>query len=180
MFKIGIGYDIHRLVQGRILYLGGIPIPFQKGLEGHSDADVLLHAIMDALLGAAGLRDIGYYFSPKDARWKGIRSLILLEEVRKKICEEQGYRIGNIDSVIVAEEPVLNPFFDQMKAAMAEILKISPLAITIKATTNEGLNAEGKKEGISAQAVVLLEKNEIDSIHPVGLADTVAKVDVST
>ncbi|HQC37862.1 MAG TPA: 2-C-methyl-D-erythritol 2,4-cyclodiphosphate synthase, partial [Thermotogota bacterium] len=113
MTRVGIGYDIHRLVEGRKLVLGGVDIPYGKGLIGHSDADVLIHAIMDALLGAAGLFDIGHYFSPSDSRWANISSLILLEKVKGMVCGDRFFRIANIDSVIVAENPRLSPYVDQ-------------------------------------------------------------------
>lgn len=157
MRRVGLGYDIHRLATGRRLVLGGVDIPFEKGLTGHSDADVLVNAIMDALLGAAGLFDIGHYFSPSDSRWAGISSLVLLEKVKGMVCGERFFRIENIDSVIVAENPRLSPYIDQMRKNLSEVLKIPCSSIMVKATTNEGLGPEGLGEGISAHAVVLLE-----------------------
>ena len=157
MTRVGIGYDIHRLVEGRKLVLGGVDIPYGKGLIGHSDADVLIHAIMDALLGAAGLFDIGHYFSPSDSRWANISSLILLEKVKGMVCGDRFFRIANIDSVIVAENPRLSPYVDQMRKNISDVLKIPCSSIMVKATTNEGLGPEGLGQGISARAAVLLE-----------------------
>jgi 2-C-methyl-D-erythritol 2,4-cyclodiphosphate synthase len=154
--RIGIGYDAHRLVEGRQLILGGVVIPYEKGLLGHSDADVLLHAICDALLGAAGLGDIGRHFPDTDQRYRGISSVKLLVEVRKKI-NEKGLRCGNIDAVIVAQQPKLAPYMDRMRDTIATALHIAPDAVTIKATTTEGMGFEGRGEGISAQAVTLVE-----------------------
>ena len=153
--RIGNGYDVHRLVEGRPLILGGINIPHQLGLLGHSDADVLTHSIMDALLGALSLGDIGHYFPPSDPQWKGADSMILLEQVLK-IISSQGWKIGNIDSTIVAEQPKLKPHLKSMRDALARIMAIEIDQISIKATTNEELGPIGSQEGICAYAVVLL------------------------
>lgn len=153
--RIGIGYDIHRLVPGRPLILGGVPIPHDAGLEGHSDADVLLHAIMDALLGAAGLPDIGYHFPPNDERFRDVSSLTLLEHVRHHIAEA-GYAIQNVDAVLVAETPRIGPYRAEMQQRIASVLGIAKDAVGIKATTNEGVGAEGRREAMSAHAVALL------------------------
>ena len=155
--RIGNGYDIHQLAEGRPLILGGINIPHQLGLLGHSDADVLTHSIMDALLGALSLGDIGHYFPPSDPKWKGADSMVLLEQVLK-IIQSQGWKIGNIDSTIVAEQPKLKPHLKSMRSALAEILTIEIDQISIKATTNERLGPTGREEGICAYAVVLLVK----------------------
>ena len=156
--RIGNGYDIHKLVTGRPLILGGIEIPHTLGLLGHSDADVLIHAIMDALLGALGMGDIGHYFPPSDPKWKGANSKILLEQVAQLIASA-GWRIGNIDSTVVAEQPKLKPYLKEMRSAIARVLKIEISQISIKATTNEKLGAVGREEGICAYAVVLLTKD---------------------
>lgn len=153
--RIGNGYDIHQLVEGRSLILGGVKIPHTLGLLGHSDADVLTHSIMDALLGALGLGDIGHYFPPSDPKWKGADSLLLLQQVLK-IIHSQGWEIGNIDSTIVAEQPKLKPHLKQMRSSLAETLAIASDQISIKATTNEKLGPIGREEGICAYAVVLL------------------------
>jgi 2-C-methyl-D-erythritol 2,4-cyclodiphosphate synthase len=156
MMRVGIGYDIHRLVPGRELWLGGVHIEHASGLLGHSDADVLLHAIMDALLGAAGLRDIGHYFPPADGRWRGASSLALLESVTD-LVRDAGYSTVNVDAVLIAEEPHIGPHVDRMRHLIADALQISVSAVGVKATTNEGVGPEGRKEAISAQAVALLE-----------------------
>jgi 2-C-methyl-D-erythritol 2,4-cyclodiphosphate synthase len=156
--RIGNGYDIHRLVAGRKLILGGVEIDHELGLLGHSDADVLTHAIMDAMLGALSLGDIGHYFPPSDPKWEGANSLLLLERVHKLI-KAQGWQIGNIDSVIVAERPKLKPHLQQMRDRLSQTLEIESDRIGIKATTNEKLGAEGREEGISSHAVVLLIAN---------------------
>ena len=155
--RIGNGYDIHRLVEGRALILGGVNIPHELGLLGHSDADVLTHAIMDAMLGALSLGDIGLYFPPSDPQWAGADSLKLLEQVHQLIRHE-GWQIGNIDSVIVAERPKLKPHISAMRDRLATILELNPNQVGIKATTNEKLGPEGREEGISAYAVVLLQQ----------------------
>ncbi|MBD2679632.1 MULTISPECIES: 2-C-methyl-D-erythritol 2,4-cyclodiphosphate synthase [Nostoc] len=153
--RIGNGYDIHRLVSDRALILGGIEIPHELGLLGHSDADVLTHAIMDAMLGALSLGDIGHYFPPSDPQWAGADSLILLTQVHQLI-REQGWQIGNIDSVVVAERPKLKPHIHKMRDKLATVLELESNQIGIKATTNEKLGPVGREEGICAYAVVLL------------------------
>lgn len=155
--RVGIGYDTHRLIAGRSLILGGVEIPFAKGLQGWSDADVVLHAIMDALLGAAALGDIGSHFPPDDPAYKGISSITLLNRV-SGLLKRQGWRIGNIDATIIAERPLLRPFITQMKQNISRALSISESQVGIKATTNEGLGFTGREEGIAACAVALLEK----------------------
>ena len=155
--RIGFGYDAHQLIFGRELWLGGIKIDYELGLYGHSDADVLIHAICDALLGAAGLRDIGYYFPDNNADFKNIDSKILLEKTIQLVRNE-GFEIENIDSTICAEKPKINPFIDQMKIKLAEVLQILPKNIGIKATTTEKLGFVGREEGMAAYAVVLLNK----------------------
>ena len=156
MPRVGIGYDVHRFVEGRPLVLGGVCVPYPQGLEGHSDADVLLHAISDALLGAAGLGDIGRHFPDTDSRYKGISSLILLREVRDKLTEA-GFFVHNVDAVIEAQEPKLAPYISQMNASIAETLEIEVQQVNVKATTTERLGFVGRKEGIAAQAVVMVE-----------------------
>ena len=156
-FRVGIGYDVHRLGPGRLLVLGGVHVPFGQGLAGHSDGDVLVHAIMDALLGAAGLKDIGHYFPNTDPQYKNISSLLLLERVRKLI-EEKGWEIVNVDSSLVAESPRLSPFIDKMKENIGKALGISIDLVGIKVTTNEGLGFVGRGEGMMAWVVALLTK----------------------
>ncbi|MBM5827338.1 MAG: 2-C-methyl-D-erythritol 2,4-cyclodiphosphate synthase [Cyanobacteria bacterium M_surface_7_m2_040] len=158
--RIGNGYDIHRLVPGRPLILGGQQLehPAGLGLDGHSDADVLVHAIMDALLGALSLGDIGKYFPPDDPQWKGADSLVLLEQVHA-LVRDRGWRVVNIDSVIVAERPKLKPHIGAMAAAIAARLELAADQVGVKATTNEKLGAEGREEGISCHAVVLLQQD---------------------
>lgn len=153
--RIGNGYDIHKLVSDRALILGGVHIPHELGLLGHSDADVLTHAIMDAMLGALSLGDIGHYFPPTDPKWAGADSLVLLSQVNELILA-QGWRIGNIDSVVVAERPKLKPHIKTMRDKLAEVLQVEPNQIGIKATTNEKLGPVGREEGICAYAVALL------------------------
>jgi 2-C-methyl-D-erythritol 2,4-cyclodiphosphate synthase len=155
--RIGNGYDIHRLVGDRPLILGGVTIAHHLGLDGHSDADVLTHALMDALLGALSLGDIGHYFPPSDARWQGADSLKLLAQVNQLIVE-RGWRINNLDNVIVAEQPKLKPHIQAMKENLAKVLAIDPDLIGIKATTNERLGPTGREEGIAAYSVALLVK----------------------
>mgnify|MGYP000294276154 FL=1 len=155
LMRIGQGYDVHRLVEGRKLILGGVEIPYEKGLLGHSDADVLLHAVMDALLGAAALGDIGQHFPDSDERYKGISSVELLKEVGK-ILQENGYLIENIDSTVIAQRPKLLPYRPQMAKNIADALGIEPDQVSVKATTEEGLGFTGTGEGISAQAIALL------------------------
>ena len=163
--KAGIGYDVHRLVEGRKLILGGVDIPYEKGLLGHSDADVLLHAIMDALLGAAGLGDIGRHFPDTDDRYKGISSLELLKHVGE-LLEENLYVIGNIDAIIIAQRPKLAPYREQMAENIANTLGISVSQVNIKATTEEGLGFTGSGEGISSQAIAFLETITNYSYNP--------------
>lgn len=157
--RIGNGYDIHRLVGDRPLILGGVQIPHDLGLLGHSDADVLTHAIMDALLGALSLGDIGHYFPPTDPQWAGADSLKLLEQV-DQLIHHNGWKIGNLDTVIVAERPKLKPHIATMRDRLAAVLHLAPDQIGIKATTNEKLGPVGREEGIAAYAVVLLVKDE--------------------
>lgn len=153
--RIGTGYDVHRLTEGRLLILGGVTIPYEKGLLGHSDADVLVHAIMDALLGAAALGDIGKHFPDSDPEYKGISSMKLLAHVRE-LLEQNGYLVGNIDSTIVAQAPKLASFLPQMTENIAEVLGVDPSQVSVKATTEERLGFTGSGEGIAAQAVCLL------------------------
>ena len=156
--RIGNGYDVHRLVTGRDLILGGIKIEHETGLLGHSDADVLTHAIMDAMLGALSLGDIGHYFPPTDPQWAGADSLVLLAQVHRLI-QDKGWQIGNIDSVVVAERPKLKPHIEAMRSCLATVLNLSPDRVGVKATTNEELDAVGREEAIAAHAVVLLEQS---------------------
>lgn len=158
--RTGLGYDVHRLVEGRDLWLGGIKIPHTLGLLGHSDADVLIHAICDALLGAANMRDIGYHFPDTSADTLDIDSKILLKKTVDLIATK-GYHIGNIDATICAERPKINPHVPSMKTCLAEVMGIDEDDISIKATTTERLGFTGREEGISAYAVVLIEKNTI-------------------
>ena len=153
--KIGIGYDIHRLVEGRKLILGGIEIPFSKGLLGHSDSDVLTHAICDALLGAAALGDIGTHFPDSDPRFKGASSLDLLRHV-VSLLKERGYQIANIDSTIITERPKLKPYIAEIRQTLAAILEIDIEQVSVKAKTNEKLDAVGEGEAMQAQAIALL------------------------
>ena len=157
MIRVGFGVDVHRLVEGRDLWIGGIKIPYDKGLDGHSDADVLIHAICDALLGAANLRDIGYQFPDTSGEFKNIDSKILLHRTNE-LLKEKGYRIGNIDATVAAQAPKLTPHIPTMQQTMAQVLGIDPDALSIKATTTEKLGYEGRGEGITAYAVVLIEK----------------------
>lgn len=154
--KSGLGYDIHRLVEGRKLFLGGVEIPFAKGLLGHSDGDCLIHAIIDALLGALGEKDIGSHFPETDGRFKDIRSTKLLEEVAQKLDRDK-VRIAHVDSLVIAEEPRLTPIIPEMKKVLCSILEIEPQDLGIKARTNEALDAIGQGEAIAAWATVLLE-----------------------
>ena len=156
--RIGHGYDVHRLVEGRDLILGGEKIAHRLGLDGHSDADVLLHAVMDALLGAAGLRDIGYHFPDTDMRYKGADSRVLLREVAKKI-QDAGYRVGNIDVTMIAQKPKLKPHIPQMMQNIASDLQIDVSQVNVKATTEEGLGFTGTEQGMACHAMCLLEDN---------------------
>ncbi|MBU7007490.1 2-C-methyl-D-erythritol 2,4-cyclodiphosphate synthase [Phosphitispora fastidiosa] len=158
--RFGIGYDVHRLVTGRELILGGVSVPFEKGLEGHSDADVLAHAIMDALLGAAGQGDIGRHFPDTDAKYKGISSLMLLERVME-IVSESGFQVNNIDSIIVAQRPKLAPYISNMAENLAGAMRVPVSAVNVKATTTEGLGFTGSGEGIAAHAVAGLRSNGV-------------------
>ena len=153
--RIGQGFDVHQLVEGRRLIVGGVEIPYDKGLLGHSDADVLLHAISDALLGAAALGDIGKHFADSDVKFKNIDSRILLREVLH-LVREQGYRVGNVDATIIAQAPKMAPHISQMVAHIAADLRVEKNAVNVKATTTEQLGFSGRGEGIAAQAVVLL------------------------
>ena len=154
--RIGNGYDVHRLTEGRDMILGGVHIPYEKGLLGHSDADVLLHAVMDALLGAAGLGDIGLHFPDTDDKYKGADSRVLLREVGQMLLKE-GYVVGNIDATIIAQAPKMRPYIDQMKKNIAEDLQIADNMVNVKATTEEHLGFTGRGEGISASAVCIIE-----------------------
>ena len=154
--RIGHGYDVHRLTHGRRLILGGVEIPFEKGLLGHSDADVLVHAVMDALLGAAALGDIGKHFPDNDEQYRGISSMVLLKRVGA-LLEEKCFVIENIDATVIAQRPKLLPYMEQMKTNIAEALCLSQDRVNIKATTEEGLGFTGSGEGISAQAICLLQ-----------------------
>jgi 2-C-methyl-D-erythritol 2,4-cyclodiphosphate synthase len=158
IFRVGIGNDIHRLVEGRRLILGGVEIPFEKGLLGHSDADCLSHAITDALLGAAGLGDIGAHFSDSDARWAGADSMVFLRGACE-LLSAAGWRIANVDATIIAERPKMAPHIPAMKAQLAEAMNLAPSQINLKAKTNEGLDAIGRSEAIAAQAVALITKS---------------------
>lgn len=155
--RIGTGYDLHRLCEGRALILGGVKIPYEKGLLGHSDADVLTHAIIDSLLGAMGEKDIGTHFPDTDISFKNISSTLLLQKTMQ-IMENNGYKIVNIDSNIICEKPKLLPFIDKMKENLAPLLNIDESDISIKAKTNEGLDSTGEGEAIAAQCVCLIEK----------------------
>ncbi|MBK5275733.1 MAG: 2-C-methyl-D-erythritol 2,4-cyclodiphosphate synthase [Desulfuromonadales bacterium] len=153
--RIGHGYDVHRLVEDRKLIMGGVDIPWEKGLLGHSDADVLLHAISDAILGALGEGDIGRHFPDTDAAYKGADSLKLLAHV-VKLAENRGYRLGNLDATIIAQQPKMAPHIPAMRANIAAVLNAAPEQVNVKATTEEGLGFSGRGEGISAHAVVLM------------------------
>ena len=155
--RIGTGYDVHRLVEGRKLIMGGVDIPYEKGLLGHSDADVLAHAIMDALLGAAALGDIGKFFPDTDPKWEGADSLKILAEV-VRMMKERGYRIGNVDSLILIEKPKMAPHIEQMRTNFARVLECDIDQVSVKATRGEKMGFVGRQEGVMAQAVVLLER----------------------
>ena len=157
--RIGHGYDVHRLVEGRDLILGGVKIDYEKGLLGHSDADVLLHAVSDALLGAAGLGDIGRHFPDTDPKYKDADSLLLLREVYREIAEK-GYRVGNIDVTMIAQKPKLKDYIPQMQANIAAAVEVSPDRVNVKATTEDKLGFTGTGEGMSCHAVCLLEETE--------------------
>jgi len=155
--RVGIGYDVHKLVPGRKLILGGVEISFDKGLSGHSDADVLTHAIMDALLGAAGLGDIGKQFPPDNSKYKDISSLTLLDEVNK-LLKAKGFKVGNIDAVVVAEQPKISPFIEDMRGRISRTLGVDLKQVMVKATTTDGLGFAGRGEGIAAYAIALVEE----------------------
>ena len=156
--RVGFGYDVHRLVEERKLILGGVDIPYEKGLLGHSDADVLVHALMDAMLGAAGMGDIGRHFPDTDSRYKGISSMILLQHVTALLAEA-GYAVNNVDVTVVAQRPKLAGFISQMEQNLAQVLKVPVDAVNVKATTTEKLGFEGEGLGISAYAVCSIEKS---------------------
>ncbi len=156
IFRIGFGYDVHQLVEGRDLWLGGIKIDYAKGLLGHSDADVLIHAICDALLGAANMRDIGYHFPDTSADTEGMDSKVILRETIRLIATK-GYSLGNIDATVCAEQPKLNPHIPAMQQCMADIIGTDPDNISIKATTTERLGFTGRQEGIAAYATALIQ-----------------------
>ena len=156
MYRIGNGYDVHRLIKGRKLILGGVDIPHGLGLDGHSDADVLCHALCDSLLGASGAGDLGKYFPDTDNKWKGVSSLVLLEKSGELVAE-RGFQISNIDTTIVAQQPKIGPHIESMTTKISETLKIDPTQVNIKATTTERLGFTGREEGIAAYAVVLLQ-----------------------
>jgi 2-C-methyl-D-erythritol 2,4-cyclodiphosphate synthase len=153
--RVGMGYDVHKLVEGRDLILGGVKIPYEKGLLGHSDADVLLHAIMDAILGAAAMGDIGLHFPDSDPKYKGADSMALLKEVASMIDKEH-FVIENIDATIIAQAPKMRPYIDEMRINIAQALRISLSQVNVKATTEEGLGFTGSGQGISSQAICLL------------------------
>lgn len=157
MFRVGMGYDVHQLVEGRDLWMGGIKLEHTMGLLGHSDADVLIHAICDAILGAANMRDIGYHFPDTSAETDGMDSKIILKKTIELIASK-GYRLGNIDATICAEKPKMNPHIPEMQQCMARVIGCDPDQISIKATTTEKLGFTGRQEGISAYAVALIEK----------------------
>lgn len=158
--RVGFGYDVHQLEEGRAFWLGGIELEHTHGAKGHSDADVLIHAICDALLGAANLRDIGYHFSDQDPQYKGIDSKILLKEVMKLI-RKNGYELGNVDATICLEAPKVNPHISEMKKCLAEVMQTEENNISIKATTSEKMGFVGRREGIATHAVVLIHQIKI-------------------
>jgi len=155
--RVGFGFDVHQLVEGEEFWLGGILVPHEKGAVGHSDADVLIHTICDAVLGAADLRDIGFHFPDTDQKYKGIDSKILLRDVMA-ILRKEGYELGNIDATIALQEPKINPHIPEMKKVLAEVMSVSPGQVSIKATTTEKLSFVGREEGVSAYAVALIQK----------------------
>lgn len=165
--RAGLGYDVHRLVEGRKLILGGVEIPYELGLLGHSDADVLVHAIMDALLGAAALGDIGKHFPDTDEQYKGISSIKLLEHVGELI-EREGYLVENIDATVIAQKPKLRPYIGQMEQNIASTLKLEKSQVNIKATTEEGLGFTGTEEGIASQAICSLSRFFENSVSVTG------------
>ena len=155
--RVGFGFDVHQLVEGEEFWLGGILVPHEKGSVGHSDADVLIHTICDAVLGAADLRDIGFHFPDTDQKYNGIDSKILLKDVMA-ILRKEGYELGNIDATIALQEPKINPHIPEMKKVLAEVMSVSPGQVSIKATTTEKLSFVGREEGVSAYAVALIQK----------------------
>jgi 2-C-methyl-D-erythritol 2,4-cyclodiphosphate synthase len=155
--KVGFGFDVHQLKDGEDFWLGGIKLDHSKGAVGHSDADVLIHSICDALLGAANLRDIGFHFPPSDNQYKGIDSKILLKDV-VKLISDKGFSIGNIDATIALEQPKINPYIPEMQAVLAEVMDVDIEDVSLKATTTERLGFEGREEGVSAYVVVLIQK----------------------
>jgi len=157
MFRVGIGFDVHRFIEGRPLKIGGVEIPFDKGLFGHSDADVLLHAVSDAILGAVALGDIGKHFPDTDEKYRGADSLNLLAEVYK-LLKKKGFKVVNVDSVVIAQKPKLAPYIDEMRKNIAAVLEISVESVSVKATTTEKLGFTGREEGIAAQAVVMVQE----------------------
>lgn len=159
--RIGIGYDIHRLVEGRKLVLGGVEIPFDKGLLGHSDSDVLTHAICDALLGAAALGDIGTHFPDSDPRWAGASSLEFLARVVELVAQRE-YKVGNVDATVIAERPKLMPHMQAIRERLASVLRIDVDQVNVKAKTNEGLESVGRNEAMSAQAVAVLHRRDAE------------------
>ncbi len=156
MVHVGIGYDVHALVEGESLIIGGVTIPHYKGLSGHSDADVLMHAICDAVLGAIGQRDIGQFFPDTDPRWKGAASHVFLEEAARQVQLRQG-RLVNVDATVIAQQPKLNPHVEEMKQKIAEALSVSPSQVGVKATTNERIGFLGREEGIAVMAVASVD-----------------------
>lgn len=155
--KVGFGYDVHQLKDGKDFWLGGIKLDHEKGAVGHSDADVLIHSICDALLGAANMRDIGFHYPPSDNQYKGIDSKILLKDV-VKLISDKGFSIGNIDATIALEEPKINPYIPEMQKVLAEVMGVDVEDVSLKATTTERLGFEGRQEGVSAYVVVLIQK----------------------
>jgi len=156
-FRVGFGFDVHQLKEGEEFWLGGILVPHEKGAVGHSDADVLIHTICDAILGAADLRDIGFHFPDNDSKYKGIDSKILLKEVMT-ILRKEGYELGNVDATIALQVPKINPYIPEMKKALSEVMSVTEGQISIKATTTEKLSFVGREEGVSAYAVALIDK----------------------
>ena len=157
IFRTGFGFDVHRLEEGEDFWLGGILVPHSKGSVGHSDADVLIHTICDAILGAANLRDIGFHFPDTSEKYKGIDSKILLKDVMK-LLRKEGFELGNIDATIALQNPKVNPYVPEMKNILAQVMSISPSQVSLKATTTEKLSFVGREEGVSAYAVVLIQK----------------------
>ena len=156
--RVGFGFDVHQLKEGEDFWLGGILVPHEKGAVGHSDADVLIHTICDAVLGAANLRDIGFHFPDTDQKYKGVDSKILLKEVMS-ILRKEGYELGNVDATIALQKPKINPYIPDMKKVLAEVMSVSPSQVSLKATTTEKLSFVGREEGVSAYAVALVQKN---------------------